>query len=181
MSEKGSLDPTGRGLYRIREYEVDRHELVALKNDKHANGKPVWRADAIDQVMTGFQEEQRYDKMQSAGHSVEQNTSYRKPVPMHEFLCTILNLDGELVGRNQLIVMANKKSAASRPKARIAGRCPGCNAPSLKEFRPFCSQRCQDVDLGRWMRGSFRIPTEQAPNQAAPGEDADDDPPYGSY
>ncbi len=76
--------------------------------------------------------------------------------------------------------MTGKKSAASRPKARIAGRCPGCNAPSLKEFRPFCSQRCQDVDLGRWMRGSFRIPTEQAPNVAAPGEDADDDPPYGS-
>ncbi len=77
--------------------------------------------------------------------------------------------------------MTGKKSAAPRRKARVAGRCPTCGAPGKREFRPFCSQRCQDVDLGRWMRGSFRIPTEQAPNEAAPGEDADDDPPYGSY
>ena len=76
--------------------------------------------------------------------------------------------------------MTSKKSATPRRKARIAGRCPSCSAPSKREFRPFCSQRCQDVDLGRWMRGSYRIPTEQAPNVAAPGDD-DDDPPYGNH
>lgn len=81
--------------------------------------------------------------------------------------------------------MTSKKSAAPRRKARVAGRCPSCNSPSTQEFRPFCSQRCQDVDLGRWMRGSYSIPTEQAPADAMPGDDmgddSGDDPPYGVH
>lgn len=42
-------------------------------------------------------------------------------------------------------------------------RCPICKAPAVHRFRPFCSQRCADVDLGRWVQGSYRVPTEEAP------------------
>lgn len=58
------------------------------------------------------------------------------------------------------------RRAAARParKAkRAAGRCPACGTPARHEFRPFCSRRCQDADLGRWLRGAYRIPTEQGP------------------
>jgi uncharacterized protein len=36
--------------------------------------------------------------------------------------------------------------------------CPICGQPSRAEFAPFCSRRCADVDLGRWLTGSYRLP-----------------------
>lgn len=36
--------------------------------------------------------------------------------------------------------------------------CPICNRPTEKAYRPFCSRRCADVDLGKWLTGSYAIP-----------------------
>jgi len=36
--------------------------------------------------------------------------------------------------------------------------CPICGKPAVPRFRPFCSRRCADVDLGRWLTGQYRIP-----------------------
>ncbi len=36
--------------------------------------------------------------------------------------------------------------------------CPICEKPADKAFRPFCSRRCADVDLSRWLKGSYAIP-----------------------
>ena len=36
--------------------------------------------------------------------------------------------------------------------------CPICKKPAEKAFRPFCSRRCADLDLGRWLNGSYAIP-----------------------
>ncbi len=42
--------------------------------------------------------------------------------------------------------------------SRKAGsRCPLCGKPTATRFRPFCSGRCADVDLGRWFTGAYRI------------------------
>ncbi|GJE11849.1 MULTISPECIES: DNA gyrase inhibitor YacG [Methylobacterium] len=38
--------------------------------------------------------------------------------------------------------------------------CPICRRPESAEFRPFCSQRCADVDLGRWLNERYAIPEE---------------------
>ncbi len=67
------------------------------------------------------------------------------------------------------------------PSARKGGgRCPACDAPAKHRFRPFCSRRCQDMDLGRWLRGAYRVPTEEAPGEgdlgAAEGDGEDDNP-----
>jgi endogenous inhibitor of DNA gyrase (YacG/DUF329 family) len=40
--------------------------------------------------------------------------------------------------------------------------CPICGKPPTPQNRPFCSARCAQVDLGRWLKGSYRIPTEEA-------------------
>ena len=40
--------------------------------------------------------------------------------------------------------------------------CPICAKTSDKNYRPFCSRRCADVDLGRWLKGSYAIPAEAA-------------------
>jgi endogenous inhibitor of DNA gyrase (YacG/DUF329 family) len=36
--------------------------------------------------------------------------------------------------------------------------CPVCGKPADRRLRPFCSRRCADVDLGRWLTGQYRIP-----------------------
>ena len=37
-------------------------------------------------------------------------------------------------------------------------KCPICGKPSVEAFKPFCSKRCADVDLNRWLTGSYVIP-----------------------
>ena len=43
-----------------------------------------------------------------------------------------------------------------------AARCPICRRPAVPDFRPFCSKRCREVDLGRWIEGAYRIPDDEA-------------------
>jgi len=53
--------------------------------------------------------------------------------------------------------------ASKDPKPASAGygRCPICKAPADMAYRPFCSARCRDVDLSRWLRGGYAIPGGQ--------------------
>jgi endogenous inhibitor of DNA gyrase (YacG/DUF329 family) len=51
---------------------------------------------------------------------------------------------------------------------RAKSNCPICSRPAAARLRPFCSQRCADVDLGRWLTGQYRLP--------APPEEAEDEP-----
>jgi hypothetical protein len=36
--------------------------------------------------------------------------------------------------------------------------CPVCGKPAQEATKPFCSPRCRDVDLNRWLSGSYVIP-----------------------
>lgn len=51
--------------------------------------------------------------------------------------------------------------------------CPVCKKPKNPEYKPFCSKRCQQVDLGKWFSGRYAVPTEEAPADApiAPEDD----------
>ena len=40
-------------------------------------------------------------------------------------------------------------------------KCPICETPTVQKYRPFCSKRCADVDLGKWMTGAFALPSEE--------------------
>ena len=48
--------------------------------------------------------------------------------------------------------------------------CPECGRPNAREFYPFCSTRCKDVDLNRWLSGVYVIP-------GPVDEDGSDEPP----
>jgi hypothetical protein len=39
--------------------------------------------------------------------------------------------------------------------------CPECGRQSAREHYPFCSARCKDVDLGRWLTGAYAIPATE--------------------
>lgn len=48
-------------------------------------------------------------------------------------------------------------------------RCPICKKPSVEAHKPFCSKRCAEVDLGRWLSESYTLPAPEATE-----EDGDD-------
>lgn len=73
---------------------------------------------------------------------------------------------------------------ASDPGNAPAGRqpsCPICGKARVEAVRPFCSPRCREIDLGRWLSGSYVIAGgrtdedgEQAPRLEAEGPGSDD-------
>ncbi len=47
---------------------------------------------------------------------------------------------------------------ASMSSAADPGPCPICGKLGQARFSPFCSRRCADIDLGRWLKGGYAIP-----------------------
>ena len=39
--------------------------------------------------------------------------------------------------------------------------CPECRRPSTRESYPFCSERCRNLDLSRWLNGAYTIPVAE--------------------
>ncbi len=52
--------------------------------------------------------------------------------------------------------------------------CPICKTPNTVEFRPFCSKRCADIDLGKWFSGAYAVPGEPVSSDEIPASDRDD-------
>jgi uncharacterized protein len=61
------------------------------------------------------------------------------------------------------------EGAAKPVRLRPRAPCPICGKPSVQRYHPFCSIRCADVDLNRWLGGRYAIPA------AEPGEE-DEEP-----
>jgi endogenous inhibitor of DNA gyrase (YacG/DUF329 family) len=45
--------------------------------------------------------------------------------------------------------------------------CPICGKPATAASRPFCSERCRDVDLNRWLSNSYTIPAAKDDDEDA--------------
>lgn len=41
-----------------------------------------------------------------------------------------------------------------------AAPCPICGKPRADGYRPFCSKRCADIDLNRWLSGVYAVPVK---------------------
>ncbi|MGJ8583874.1 MAG: DNA gyrase inhibitor YacG [Marinosulfonomonas sp.] len=37
--------------------------------------------------------------------------------------------------------------------------CPICANKAVAKYRPFCSKRCADLDLGNWLTGAYAVPS----------------------
>ena len=60
----------------------------------------------------------------------------------------------------------SKADLARREKtgpAAKGGGCPICGRPRDPSHRPFCSKRCAEIDLGRWLKESYRVQTDESP------------------
>jgi endogenous inhibitor of DNA gyrase (YacG/DUF329 family) len=60
--------------------------------------------------------------------------------------------------------------AKPKPSSRT---CPICGKPTVAGFAPFCSKRCADVDLHRWLSGRYVIPAAEE----SPSSEGDEDDP----
>jgi endogenous inhibitor of DNA gyrase (YacG/DUF329 family) len=74
------------------------------------------------------------------------------------------------MGTAKIEILARRRRQAAAPEGRAAasskrsgrGDCPICGAPPAARYRPFCSARCADVDLARWLNESYRVPGDAA-------------------
>ena len=48
---------------------------------------------------------------------------------------------------------------------RTEAQCPVCGKPVEQKYKPFCGKRCADVDLGRWLKESYKVPTDETPDE----------------
>ena len=71
------------------------------------------------------------------------------------------------------------RTVAEKPvRLRPRAPCPICAKPSVQRYHPFCSVRCADVDLGRWLGGRYAIP---AAGPAEEDEEAENPDPSSTH
>lgn len=63
------------------------------------------------------------------------------------------------------------------PEARaLRPRCPICGAPRVEAMRPFCSARCAEIDLNRWLSGAYALPAvEDEEDETTPRPQREDE------
>jgi endogenous inhibitor of DNA gyrase (YacG/DUF329 family) len=64
------------------------------------------------------------------------------------------------------------------PESADSKGCPVCGKPVEERWRPFCSKRCADVDLHRWLSGRYAVPVVENEDDVTtvpkPGDDPGD-------
>ncbi|MBF0247029.1 MAG: DNA gyrase inhibitor YacG [Alphaproteobacteria bacterium] len=69
------------------------------------------------------------------------------------------------MSEDKIVKLPNRSKTPKKP-----GACPVCGKPPGAGHKPFCSKRCADLDLGRWLDGGYRIPTAEVPGWDDDGE-----------
>jgi endogenous inhibitor of DNA gyrase (YacG/DUF329 family) len=70
-------------------------------------------------------------------------------------------------GRRKAAPKEAVKQAAKESVKASAKPCPICGKPASEASRPFCSERCRDVDLNRWLSNSYTIPAAKDDDEDA--------------
>ena len=109
------LDPKGRGLYRFRRTEIDLHDLIKLAKMKDEQGKSLYNLQEINSLVSEISQEMEKALQASTGHG-QAVTSIRKPVVLHEFLATVIDVEGKILGENQLCILANESKLIRGPE-----------------------------------------------------------------
>ena len=61
----------------------------------------------------------------------------------------------------KIIPLSEAKS--DKPVSDKPGKtaCPQCASPAVKPHTPFCSRRCAQLDLGKWLNEDYRVPADE--------------------
>jgi endogenous inhibitor of DNA gyrase (YacG/DUF329 family) len=74
-------------------------------------------------------------------------------------------------------MMSASSPANDNGKTKAAPACAICGRPRTEKYTPFCSRRCADVDLYRWLNGKYAIPASESAEEeeSVPGASGEDD------
>lgn len=97
------FDPTGRNLYRIATFFIDKHELQGL-----ASSSDKYDKEQIDLLQSAVAEEERVSQERIAAHGKD-TTSPRQTIRIDEYLCDLVDHQGNLVYENHLFIVANDR------------------------------------------------------------------------
>lgn len=109
------LDPRGRGLYRIRQVEVDLHVLKEMRGLTDNKGQPLFNMEEID-LLTAFQDTEWAQEVERLSGTSQMPIATRRPIVLHEFLATVIMPDGRVVAENTLFVVANERFLIRGPE-----------------------------------------------------------------
>ena len=62
--------------------------------------------------------------------------------------------------RSERLTSASNDNTAPASEKALA-KCPICESDAVGKYAPFCSKRCADVDLHRWLTGRYAIPAQE--------------------
>lgn len=110
------LDHTYRDLYRCRQIELDKHDLIKLAKQADSKGGGGWNVEAIRNMVEGLAVDSVQKREELTGHGAE-TSSARKPVCIDEYLATVVSRDGRILADNALMVVANGKHLIRGPIA----------------------------------------------------------------
>lgn len=55
-------------------------------------------------------------------------------------------------------------------------KCPLCKKEVVAEFRPFCSRKCKNIDLNRWLSNSYVVPGDERVSNDMPTDEGSEEP-----
>lgn len=110
------LDPTGRGLYRIRRLEIDMHELMGMADKTDTMGRALYNRDAIARCQAAATNALMSAERERRTGTGQFGNSNRIPVILHEYRCTLIDSVGNVRGTNVLCVVANNTHLIRGPE-----------------------------------------------------------------
>jgi hypothetical protein len=113
-------DPTGRGLYRVRFWEVDKETLLRQAELVDAQGRPIYDAEAIEELVAHHERRITEDREESSGQG-QMLHSPRTPILLKEWLVDLIDDSGSTedkrtVREKQLIVVGNDQRIIRGPE-----------------------------------------------------------------
>lgn len=108
-------DPRMRDLYRLRSYEIDHFELMGYALEEDDEGEPLYEVEVVEQLAAQVDEERRNDRERSTGTG-QGDTGKSKPIVIDEWLCNLVDAQGELIAQNALILVANDQYLIRGPE-----------------------------------------------------------------
>jgi hypothetical protein len=110
------LDHTGRNMYRIRRIEIDRHELYKMVSAKDRKGLPIFKSENMAGLINSLTLYDQIYRLEAAGHGMY-NSSSRAPITLDEYIATVVDNQGKIIGERSMFVVANQKFLIRGPEA----------------------------------------------------------------
>lgn len=108
------LDHTYRSLYRVRQIELDKHDLIKMARQADTKNGGGWNVEAIRNMVSGIEVNSVVQREELTGHGAT-TSSARQPVTIDEYLATVVSRDGTVIADNALMVVANGKHLIRGP------------------------------------------------------------------